>query len=244
MTKLVSLHNNAHQNMRVDPLKAEAHGANLPMVPVMLSEFLKLAVQYPIVVSKNKDTGQFVCVAMFGFSTNENLFWSSDGWEGIYTPLHVARQPFFLGQDKGQFLVCFDADSESISDAEGEALFNDDGSESNFLKSKQAVLAELLAGEEKIKSFVDKLLSLNLLKALQLEITFDNGESQRVNGMYAVDEDVFNALDDNILLELKRLEYLRPIYAMIVSMGQIYSLVQKRNLRLSLESAPNAVKTA
>ena len=60
MANLIALHNIAHRHLKICPEKVEAHGANLSMVPVMLSEFLKLVVQFPIALSKNKETGQFV----------------------------------------------------------------------------------------------------------------------------------------------------------------------------------------
>ena len=71
MSRLVSLNNNIHKDVRVNTAIAEAQGGLLNMVPVMLSEFLKLAVQFPIAITKNKETGQFVVVALFGFQAGE-----------------------------------------------------------------------------------------------------------------------------------------------------------------------------
>src|SRR4051812_22519338 len=120
MARLVSLQKSAHHNLRIDTKKVEAQGASLNMVPVMLSEFLKLAVQYPIAFTKNKETGRFVCVAMFGFNPGENLFWKNNSWDSIYIPLHIVRQPFFIGSandddiasDENRFVVCIDVENE------------------------------------------------------------------------------------------------------------------------------------
>ena len=76
MTKLVAVDNKNHLNTRVDLSKIEQHGADLQLVPVVLSEFINLAIQYPIVLTKNGNTGQFVISAMLGFESNENLFCS------------------------------------------------------------------------------------------------------------------------------------------------------------------------
>ena len=103
MTKLVAIDNKNHRNLKVDASKAELHGAQVHLIPAVLPEFTNLAAQYPLVLTKNGDTGQFVCVAMLGFEANENLFWQDGQWQGIYLPLQIQRQPFFVG----------DADSES-----------------------------------------------------------------------------------------------------------------------------------
>ena len=231
MVNLVSLHNKVHQDLKVCPEKALAHGADLAMVPVMLSEFLKLAVQYPIALSKNKETGKFVCVSLLGFSPGENLFWNNGTWEAVYVPLQIARQPFFLGQDNENHCVCFDANSDSLQGSE--ALFDSDAKETAYLQKIKSLLAELLDGENKTQAFVNKLLSLDLLEAMSLDITFNNGESHRVNGLYTIDEVKLKALNESDLIALHAAGYLDYIFAIIVSTGQIYSLVQKKNTRLS-----------
>jgi len=238
MANLVSLHSQVHKDLKVIPAQADVQTADLNMMPVMLSEFLKLAVQYPITLSKNKETGQFVCVAVLGFAHGENLFWDEGRWSALYRPLHLERQPFSLGEQKGEFLLCFDSSADCMSERHGEVLFDEQGGPTRYLQKKQAVLAELLEGEEKSRAFIDKLTSLNLVKALQLDITFENGESERVNGLYGIDEVAFKQLPDEELLKLNALGYVAHIYSMIVSMGQVYRLVQKKNQRLAKASAP------
>jgi len=244
MAKLVSLHNSVHQELRICPEKAESHGAELNMVPVMLSEFLKLAVQFPIALTKNKETGKFVCVAMLGFAEKENLFWQHAKLDTLYTPLHISRQPFFLGRNEAisnlaadagdQYVVCFDTESDSLVSEGGELLFTHTGEETPYLRKIKAMLAELLDGETHVKAFVESLLELDLLTSMQLDITFSNGESQRVNGMYTIDEKKLNALSGEAVVKLHSAGYLAYIYAMVISTGQIYSLIQKKNARLSL----------
>jgi len=243
MAKLVSLHNSIHQELRISPEKAEYHGAELNMVPVMLSEFLKLAVQFPIALTKNKETGKFACVAMLGFAEKENLFWQHSKLDTLYTPLHIFRQPFFLGRNDAeghsvtdsdqQYVVCFDAESNSVVSEGGELLFTSAGEETPYLQKMKAVLAELLDGETRTHTFVETLLELDLLTSMQLDITFANGESQRVNGMYTIDEKKLNALPGDTVVRLHDVGYLAHIYAMVTSTGQIYSLIQKKNARLS-----------
>ena len=59
MTKLVAINPKEHHSLTVDPTKAEIHGAQTHLIPAVVAEFSNLATQYPIVLAKNGDTGQF-----------------------------------------------------------------------------------------------------------------------------------------------------------------------------------------
>ncbi len=240
MSRLVALNNVAHRHIRVDTQKVLAEGARLHMVPVGLSEFLKLCVQYPIVLTKNGETGQFVCVALLGFVKHENLFWKDGRWDAIYTPLQITRQPFFLGADGNADparepapLVCINLSSPGIQESCGENLFDDQGGETPYLQQAKQALAVLLADEAPTARFVKKLLALDLVQAMRLEIELVNRESMRVEGLYTIAEPRLKALPPEVLVELHSLDYLAPIYTMIASLGQIYSLVQRKNALLA-----------
>jgi hypothetical protein len=241
MNRLVALNSIAHRDVRVDTQKVLAEGARLHMVPVGLSEFLKLCVQYPIVLTKNGETGQFVCVALFGFAKHENLFWKDGRWDAIYTPLQITRQPFFLGSAEGGSgsageqgpLVCIDMSSTGTQGGNGEAIFDEQGNETTYLQQAKQALAVLLADEAPTARLVSKLLALDLVQGMRLEIELANRESMRVEGLYTIAEPRLKALPREALIELHSLDYLAPIYTMIASLGHIYSLVQRKNALLA-----------
>jgi hypothetical protein len=230
MNRLTALNSAAHRNLRVNPEQVLAQAAQLNMVPVVLGEFQKLCVQYPIVLTKNGATGQFTCVALFGFEKAENLFWRQDRWDAIYVPLQVSRQPFFLGQ---QAAVCIDILHPSLKQAHGEAIFDEHGAETTYLQQAKQMLAALLDGEEPTDRFVRKLLALELIRPMRLEIEFANRQKQRVDGLYTIDEERLKAVPGGTIAELHSLEYLAPLYTMLASLGQIYSLVQRKNQLLA-----------
>ena len=248
MADLVAINNKNHKNLRIDTSKAENHGADLNIVPVVINEFNNLAVQYPIVLTKNGDTGQFVFVAMLGFEPKENLFWNNNHWEGIYLPLQIQRQPFFVGQPnessnveksvaEQEYVVCFDQNSPTIitdeSDKDsGDAVFTESGAETEFFQQAKSRLGQLLQGESANKECIDALQELNLLQPLSLEITFVNKKEKRLNGLYCINQEVLAKLDDATTLKLHKLGFLQPIYTMVTSLGQIYSLIDKKNKRL------------
>ncbi len=234
MTQFVALHPQLHQQLRVDTRRIEALGAEQHLVPVVLSEFLKLVVHYPIVFSKNSETGQFVCSALLGFSAGENLFWRKGQWQSIYTPLQIMRQPFFVGEQQGQILICIDVESELLKTGEGEAIFDNKGQETSYLQQAKTRLAALINGESETQAFINNLLSLNLIMPMALDISFANQQQQRIQGLYTINEEALEQLTSEQLLQLQQQGYLKPIYTMIASLGQIYALIQKKNELLGL----------
>ncbi|MBB5211902.1 SapC family protein [Microbulbifer hydrolyticus] len=239
MTRLVALNSEHHRELRIDTGKIERQGANLRMVPVMPGEFLKLAIDYPIVLTKNAETGQFVCVALFGFADGENLYWQDGRWDSLYTPLNIARQPFFVGSgDDGQPMVCVDAHSPcACSEGAGERLFDEDGKATAYLQKIQGMLAQLLDGEKQSAEFVQQLQQLELIIPMHLEVTFADGKAQRVEGLYTVDEKKLQALAGEPLQQLHVSGDLARIHTMLTSLGHIYALIERRNRREATAAA-------
>lgn len=229
MNRLVALNSAAHRQLRVDQAQVFAQASQLNMLPVVLGEFLKLCVQYPILLTKNGATGRFTCIALFGFEKHENLFWSQNRWDALYVPLHVTRQPFFLGGADQEKVVCIDTSHAAVSQTHGEAIFDEHGAETAYLQQVKQMLAALLDGEGRTDRFVRKLLALELIRPMRLEIEFADHSKQRVEGLYTIDEARLKALPAATIAELHALDDLAPIYTMLASLGHIYSLVQRKN---------------
>jgi hypothetical protein len=240
MSTLVALNSKIHQDLEINQKKVESEAGLLHMVPVVLSEFSKLALQYPILITKNQDTGRFTCVTLFGLEKGENLFFNRDTWDTIYLPLHIRRQPFFVGKsdvDEGH-VICIDMNHASVekdSDAgEGRSrLFDAEGNETDYLSGIKNVLAELFDGEKATELYINELLALDLLQSLQLQITLENKSSVQVEGLYTINEKVLNKLTAQQLFTLHEKNYLHPTYTMINAIGHIYGLVEKKNRRLA-----------
>ncbi len=241
MSKLVTLNQQQHHSIKVDTDKVEAAAADLHMVPVVLSEFRKLIVHYPIVVSKNENTGQFMCSALMGLEAGENLFWQQGQWQGIYLPLQVSRQPFFLAkneQGKGDdYLLCIDEEHAAVNNSSGQAIFNQDGSASDYLKAQQAQLSQLIMGEQQTHAFIQTLLQYKLLTAMSLDMAFVDGSKLKINGLYTIDEEQLAKLTGEQLQSLQAQELLAPIHAMALSTGQIYNLIDKKNQQIQAAEA-------
>jgi hypothetical protein len=234
MSKMVALNQQAHSNIHVLADKVEEQAADLHMVPVVTSEWLKLVAQFPILFTKHVQTGHFICVALMGFEPGENLFWQQAKFHSVYLPLNIARLPFFVGQDEhsgDNYVLCIDEQSEVISGHHGQSLFTADGQASDYLRNTQAKMAQLVQGEKDTKALLDMLLTHKLLVPLALDITFENGQSKILKGLYGIDEEKLNGLPADVLLALQASGYLQLIYTQIASLAQIYVLIDKQNKR-------------
>jgi hypothetical protein len=237
MASLVAVDNKKHLNTKVDLNKVEHHGANLPLIPIVLAEFIHLAVQYPIVLTKNGDTGQFVFSAMLGFEENENLFWQQAQWQGLYVPLQIRRQPFFVEtsdeEHHNELAVCLNTDSPAISEEIGQALFDEKGDESSYFKTVKENLMQLLLGEKENKVLIATLTSMALIKPMSLDITFINQSATKLSGLYTIDEVKLAALNNEQILSLHQSGLLSAIHTMMISLGQIHTLIDLKNKSLS-----------
>ena len=225
MTQIVLLDNQAHRILRVQTEPAARYGDNHRFVPVAVNEFSLLVVHYPILLSKDAETGAFYCGAMLGFDEGENLF--LDEGRNVYRPLNLQRGPFCtVGSD-----VAIDLDNPRVAPA-GEALYTESGKPTRYLESIVELMRNLRPGLEKTKVFVDILLQLRLLAPLEIDAQFDDGTMRDVLGLYTIDHEALRGLPDDAALELFRRGYLQLIYVMLASLKQIPVLAQKKNSRL------------
>jgi hypothetical protein len=227
MANIVVLNSLIHRDVHVRAEASGKFGDNQRFVPVVIAEFPLLVTHYPILFSKDSETGAFFCGAMLGIDEGENLFLKDGkGHEG-YRPLNLQRAPFFVSGDE----LAIDLDHARIAAHGGQALFNDRGEATPYLESIKATFQQLKPGVEMTKRFTESLLNLNLLEPVDIVLGFDDGTKRNLADLYTVDKEVLRQLPDASVLELFRRGYLQLIYLLIASLKQIPVLVQKKNDR-------------
>lgn len=218
------------------------HGASLHMVPVIVPEFSNAAGQYPIVLTKKVDTGEFTFIALLGFEAGENLFWKKGEWQGLYLPLQIRRQPFFIGNPtensqtisvSDDHIVCIDSQSPAVTTNQGMPLFDERGLDTEYFQEAKACLAHILMGEEENKALIENLQTMDLLQPMSLKITFINQKSTQLNGLYTIDKAKFSKLTDEQVLQLHTLGLLGAIHSLMTSLAQIQTLIDLKNQRLT-----------
>ncbi len=237
MPQLIAIDNQKHLNLKIDASKAELHGSNLHLVPAVVSEFINMAVQYPLVITKHADTGEFVFAAMLGFEAGENLFWRDEQWQGLYLPLQIRRQPFFVSSSNkdangDDYAVCFDSNSPAISQEGAQSLYDETGEESQYFQQAKSYLAQLLRGESENKYLLNLLEKMKLLQVMKMEVTFGNQQTTTLNGLYTIDQEKLANLPTENISQLHGSELLQPIYTLITSLGQMHNLIDLKNKKL------------
>ncbi|BFM12613.1 SapC family protein [Simiduia litorea] len=228
MKPFTVLDNKIHHHLKLDASKAKLAMRAQPLVPVVVSEFLKLVIHFPIVIVKQVDTGQFGCSVLMGLDKDENLFLNDAQWQGHYWPAQIRRQPFHVGQEGDNWLVCFHADHPALGSDLGELLFHN-GEDSQCLDRAKSALAELVNGEKPTQAFLQRLESLALLSPLQLDITDAENKAYKLAGLYGIDERKLSQLPSEQLMALQQAGDLSLIYTLLASHGHIYALVQRKN---------------
>jgi SapC len=228
MTHIVPLNKETHRSLKVDARASAAYGDNQRFTHVIVNEFPHLVVHYPILFSKDANTGEFYCGVMLGFDEGENLF--LDEWRDLefYRPLGLQRVPFYAhGPD-----VAIDLDHPRVGVEEGVALFTEFGDPTRYLQRIIWAFQDLSSGIAVTRYFIARLLELKLIEPISVEAEFDDGTTRDCAGLYTVNQDTLSALPDQTVVELFRRGYLRLIHLMIASLKQFPVLARKKNGRI------------
>jgi hypothetical protein len=244
MAKIELLNNVDHKDLRVIIDRSAELGDSLWYTPTFPQEFRALQKHYPIVFTKNAETGQFQAVALFGFEVGENLFLDETGWNASYIPLSVMRQPFLIGYQQAEkdgvpikeMVISVDMDNPRVSKTRGELVFLEHGGNTPYLDQVNSILNLVREGFERNSAFIDMLLGMDLLESFVLDVELNDGSQHRMSGFYTINEESLLGLTGDDLVILNNNGHLEPVYMAIASMSNISTLVEMKN-RL-IESKP------
>jgi SapC len=225
MSNIVLLNSGSHRNLRVHAQPAGHLGDNQRFVAVVVNEFHLLAMHYPILFSKDSDTGQFYCGAMLGFSAGENLFLEEQRNLSAYRPLNLQRGPFVTSGAE----LAIDLAHPRVGPSGEQTLFNEAGEPNAYLQGIMGLMRDLRPGLERTRIFIDTLLSLKLIEPMTIKARFDDGTNHEFTGLYTVNRDQLKELADAAALDLFRRGYLQLIYLMLASLNHVSVLAQKKN---------------
>ena len=212
------------------------------LAPAFIAEFRSLACEYPIVLVKDTETGQFLCAVLLGLSTHHlSCFDEVGDWRVAYLPWSLKRQPFLIAyraDENGDLvpMLSIDAGHPMVGEKSGDHVFESDGTLTSMAEAKLTALRSINDSASRTAQFVERLIELELLTGLKVQGQTDSGNEIVVDDIYGIDEEALGLLSDSILVELHRTRYLEPIYLMVASLGRISGFMRQINQKHTASS--------
>lgn len=233
MSQYEILNKEKHRQLRIRTGYGAALGDAVMYVTTYPMEFRDIQSCYPILFTKDPNTGGFFAAAVLGFEADQNLFLQDDDWDASYIPAVVQRQPFLIanggeGDDRPP-VVSLDLDHPRVSQDDGEALFESDGGATEFLDQKIALLDKLHRGLQHSSGFIDTLLKNELLEQITLDLAFNDGSKKSVQGFYCIAEERLYQLKGEVLESLNQAGYLQPVFMAVASLSRMRDIIERRN---------------
>lgn len=233
MSQYEILDKDKHRHVRIKTRYAAALGDAVMYAITYPMEFRDIQNCYPILFTKDPETGGFFAAAVMGFEPEQNLFLQEDRWDAYYVPAMIQRQPFLIatggeGDDRPP-VVSLDVNHPRVSQDEGETLFDSEGEPSDFLKQKINLLDKLHRGLQHGSGFINTLLQHQLLEEITLDFAFRDGSKRSVQGFYTIAEEKLYELPGDVLESLNKAGFLQPIFMAVASLSRLRDLIERRN---------------
>lgn len=233
MSQYQVLNREKHRRLRVRTGYGAALGDAVMCVMTYPMEFRDIQGCYPILFTKDPNTGGFFAAALLGLEAGQNLFLQGDRWDATYVPAMVQRQPFLMATggagDAKPPVVSLDLDHPRVSQDEGEVLFDSEGKPSEFLNQKIGLLDKLHRGLQHGSGFIDTLLQHQLLVQIVLDLAYADGGKKTLQGFYCIAEERLYQLKGDVLESLNQAGYLQPVFMAVASLSRVRDLIERRN---------------
>ena len=228
---IVPLSKEVHGGWSIEAISNYKHTSETNSLYIAAVEFIKAANEYPIVFGLAEDESVFP-VVILGLRKNENLYVNKKGeWLANYVPAYVRRYPFILATGENetrQFTVCIDDDCPGFNKkGKGTGLFDKDGNESDLLKNSVEFLKEYQNHIQLTTLFCNNIKDLGLLEPMKADIKLADGEEISLGGFMGINREKLKALASETIENLVKTDQMELIYAHLISLGNIDSLVGK-----------------
>ena len=227
--QIVVLNRNDHRAMKVKlPGKDYRFSAASMTVPVVLSEFFDLAVDFPILLASDGN-GQLSPMALLGLKAGQNVFVEAAGqWTAAYVPAAVRAHPFGIVESETEKGLWFSVIEKScLDEEEGAALFDDKGESAPDLLRANSLSMAFETDRAKTAAFVAHLQELKLIKETTLQLVPESAEPVSINGCHVIDEAAFGALPAEAVESLHAKGHLGACYALLLSLRNVQKLLKK-----------------
>ena len=254
MSTLVELSNTVHKDLKLKENSLAQFAASQQIMRLRVPEVGKAATNFPLFFSRNQQDGSWVLSALSSFEPMQNLFVEEGHWNAIYQPISLQTFPFYLMQSpkvENSYTIGILENSEAFSTETGEAIFDSAGRASLYLTKAKNLLEASIKQDIDTYRFTQEVEALGLVKTIDLQLVFEDGNTQNIAGLCTIDEDKLQSLPAEKMNALNDSGYLIAIHAMLLSIYQLNLLLRKHNERntqnkitqLKIEVAKDRVAT-
>ncbi|MCE3253590.1 MAG: hypothetical protein K0Q67_2610 [Cellvibrio sp.] len=174
-----------HREIKIDFNEARNSSRRVPLLPVVMSEFHSLMFHYPIVMVKDKETGEFVCSVLLGINSEASLLDGKDMTNDEILPLNIRRLPLLaIAPSDGGARPLIALNMASPGVGQGDCIFK---GKSTAFESAIFSLGELYDGYDETRAYVKELIELDLVSKLHAEIRHPDKPADILEGLYAID---------------------------------------------------------
>ncbi|MGA0611623.1 SapC family protein [Caldimonas sp. KR1-144] len=234
------LNREAHRGLRYKPTDDASVARHLNAVLCTIGEFAEAAKEYVIAfvptseAKDDKGRPELSPVVLLALRDQDNLFVTPEGrWDARYVPAAVRRLPFgYANTDNGQLSVMIDNAASSLGRDEGDLLIDEKGEATPRLNEIIKFLDQFEADIQRTRGLCRRLVELELLKPVQIDVTLPDGRQFTAGAVNVVDEDKIRALPDAAALELVRNGALGLLHAQLISMSNVQRLTDRLGKRL------------
>jgi hypothetical protein len=216
------------KGLKLEALKNYKHTRRLNFCSIAREEVVEASKDYPIFFIKEGE--DIVPIAILGLKENENLFVNKQGeWvKEKYIPALARCYPFAISKNQLEskevvVTVVYDSEYEGINNS-GEAVFDSDSELTEYGKSIMDFIQRLFGDFEATKEVLKPLTPI--LKNVDANVDV-NGHKFVLQGLYQIDTEKLNTLDDETLLAMLKSGIFSLVYAHLASMSNFGKLANR-----------------
>jgi hypothetical protein len=195
----------------------------LAISPISDEELIHASREMPCAFTKTE--GRYSLSVVLSLQPDMNLFVSPDGsWNGSYIPALFRAYPFRLAKVQGKDDLALVIDEDGGLSSDGEPFFDEEGKPMPKVAEYLEFLTQIERGRLKADEVVKQLDEAGLIEEWPLTIKSEDGNEQKIEGLYRIAEQKLNQLDDETFLKLRRSQALPIAYIQLLSMRNIDTL--------------------
>ena len=230
--ELAGLDRKAHAKLRIKKSDNLDFADNINSAPLAGIEFFEASRDFPVLFAKGEN-GEIFSLALFSLQKQSH---SVEDWSEVYIPAFIRRYPFAKAGDGN---VVIDIKAPQLQEEEGDPLFKEDGTNSEFLDTVIGFLNHMETQYKVTKEYCQACAERELLTPFNVQVSVSEDEKPiRLDTLYVIDEKKLNELPDEQVTDWFRKGWLGWSFAHLHSLGAMRRLVKRDRKVVDMKEEP------